>query len=68
MPLRSSPRSTPRPALTSSSSLRRPGLPQIYKMNIDGADIQRLTNGEGEATNPPGINGKPNRLRLDEGF
>lgn len=30
----------------------RSGLPQIYKMNIEGADVQRLSNGEGEATNP----------------
>jgi TolB protein len=30
----------------------RGGLAQIYKMNMDGADIMRLTNGEGEANNP----------------
>ena len=30
----------------------RGGLPQIYKMNIDGADVVRLSNGEGEAVNP----------------
>ncbi len=28
------------------------GLPQIYKMSMEGADVQRLTNGEGEAVNP----------------
>jgi TolB protein len=28
------------------------GQPQIYRMNIDGADVARLTDGEGEATNP----------------
>src|SRR5271165_2821185 len=30
----------------------RGGLPQLYRMNIDGTDVQRLTNGEGEAVNP----------------
>jgi TolB protein len=30
----------------------RGGLPQIYRMNTDGSDIVRLTNGQGEATNP----------------
>lgn len=30
----------------------RSGLPQIYRMNIDGADTVRLSNGEGEAVNP----------------
>ncbi len=30
----------------------RSGMPQIYRMHIDGADAQRLSNGEGEATNP----------------
>lgn len=30
----------------------RSGMPQIYRMHIDGADAQRITNGEGEATNP----------------
>jgi TolB protein len=30
----------------------RGGLPQIYRMNIDGTDATRLTNGEGEAVNP----------------
>jgi TolB protein len=30
----------------------RGGQAQIYRMNIDGADIVRLTNGEGEAGNP----------------
>jgi TolB protein len=30
----------------------RSGPPQIYRMNIDGADIDRLTPGEGEAVNP----------------
>lgn len=30
----------------------RSGPAQIYRMNIDGADIVRLTNGEGEAGNP----------------
>jgi TolB protein len=30
----------------------RSGLPQIYKMNIEGADVQRLSAGTGEATNP----------------
>ena len=30
----------------------RGGLPQIYRMNIDGTDVTRLTNGEGEAVNP----------------
>ena len=30
----------------------RSGMPQIYKMSIDGTDIQRLTDGEGEAVNP----------------
>jgi TolB protein len=27
-------------------------MPQIYKMNMDGADVMRLTTGEGEAVNP----------------
>ena len=30
----------------------RSGLPQVYKMNIEGADVQRLSAGTGEATNP----------------
>ncbi|MCW5976956.1 MAG: PD40 domain-containing protein [Bryobacteraceae bacterium] len=30
----------------------RSGLPQIYRMNIDGADVVRLSSGEGEAVNP----------------
>src|SRR5258705_5177850 len=30
----------------------RSGPQQIYKMNIDGADVQRLTSGEGQASNP----------------
>ena len=30
----------------------RSGPPQIYKMNIDGADVERLTDGTGEASNP----------------
>jgi TolB protein len=30
----------------------RSGPPQVYRMNIDGADIVRLTTGEGEAVNP----------------
>src|SRR5262249_42097128 len=30
----------------------RGGLPQIYRMNIDGTDVSRLTTGEGEAVNP----------------
>jgi len=30
----------------------RSGMPQIYKMNMDGADVVRLTDGEGEAVNP----------------
>jgi TolB protein len=30
----------------------RSGMPQIYKMNMDGADVVRLTSGEGEAVNP----------------
>jgi len=30
----------------------RSGPPQIYRMNTDGADIVRLTTGEGEAVNP----------------
>ncbi len=30
----------------------RSGLPQIYRMNLDGADVSRLTTGEGEAVNP----------------
>lgn len=29
-----------------------PGHQQIYRMNMEGADIERLTNGEGEASNP----------------
>jgi len=29
----------------------RSGRPQIYKMNLDGADVERLTDGEGEASN-----------------
>lgn len=29
-----------------------PGNQQIFQMNTEGADIQRLTNGEGEASNP----------------
>jgi TolB protein len=30
----------------------RGGLPQIYRMNLEGADVQRLSAGTGEATNP----------------
>jgi TolB protein len=30
----------------------RSGLPQLYKMNMDGADVQRLTPGEGDVANP----------------
>jgi TolB protein len=30
----------------------RSGLPQIYKMNLDGTDVVRLTPGEGEAVQP----------------
>ncbi len=30
----------------------RSGLPQIYKMSIEGTDVQRLSAGTGEATNP----------------
>ncbi len=30
----------------------RGGTPQIYKMNIDGTDVARLTTGEGDAVNP----------------
>ncbi|HNY40320.1 MAG TPA: hypothetical protein PKJ41_07990, partial [Bryobacteraceae bacterium] len=30
----------------------RGGFQQIYRMNIDGADVTRLTSGEGEAANP----------------
>lgn len=30
----------------------RSGPPQIYKMSIEGADVVRLTSGEGEAVNP----------------
>jgi len=30
----------------------RGGMPQIYRMNIDGTDVSRLTTGEGEAVNP----------------
>jgi TolB protein len=30
----------------------RGGTPQIYRMNIDGTDVVRLTTGEGEAVNP----------------
>ncbi|HEY6990153.1 MAG TPA: hypothetical protein VH369_17285 [Bryobacteraceae bacterium] len=30
----------------------RSGLPQIYRMNSEGADVQRLSAGTGEATNP----------------
>ena len=30
----------------------RGGPQQIYRMNLDGADVQRLTSGEGEAANP----------------
>lgn len=30
----------------------RSGLPQIYRMNMEGADVQRLSAGTGEATNP----------------
>jgi TolB protein len=30
----------------------RSGMPQIYRMNMDGADVTRLTTGEGEAVNP----------------
>ncbi len=30
----------------------RSGMPQIYKMSMEGADVQRLTDGEGEAVNP----------------
>jgi TolB protein len=30
----------------------RGGMPQIYRMNIDGTDVARLTDGEGEAVNP----------------
>ncbi len=30
----------------------RGGMPQIYKMSIDGTDVHRLTDGSGEAVNP----------------
>ena len=30
----------------------RSGPQQIYRMNMDGTDVERLTNGEGEASNP----------------
>lgn len=30
----------------------RSGLPQVYRMNMDGADVTRLSSGEGEAVNP----------------
>jgi TolB protein len=30
----------------------RSGMPQIYKMSMEGTDVQRLTDGEGEAVNP----------------
>ncbi len=30
----------------------RSGHPQIYRMSIDGADIERLSSGEGDAVNP----------------
>jgi TolB protein len=30
----------------------RGGMPQIYRMNIDGTDVARLTAGDGEAVNP----------------
>ena len=30
----------------------RSGLPQIYKMNLNGTDVVRLSTGEGEAVNP----------------
>jgi len=30
----------------------RSGLPQVYKMNMEGTDVQRLSAGTGEATNP----------------
>lgn len=30
----------------------RSGLPQVYRMNIEGGDVSRLSNGEGEAVNP----------------
>jgi TolB protein len=30
----------------------RGGMPQIYKMNTSGADVQMLSSGEGEAVNP----------------
>jgi len=30
----------------------RSGTPQIYKMSLEGADVQRLTTGEGDAVNP----------------
>jgi len=30
----------------------RGGTPQIYRMNIDGTDVERLTTGEGDAVNP----------------
>lgn len=30
----------------------RGGTPQIYRMNIDGTDVLRLTTGEGDAVNP----------------
>jgi len=29
-----------------------PGAQQIYRMNTDGASVERVTNGEGEASNP----------------
>ena len=30
----------------------RGGTPQVYRMNIDGTDVARLTTGEGDAVNP----------------
>ncbi len=45
------PKVNPKTGSTVVFSSSRSGHEQVYMMNIDGTDIQRLTNGEGEASN-----------------
>ena len=46
----------------------RSGPQQIYRMNMDGADIEQAHTGEGEASIRPGIRMGRHRVRLDPGF
>jgi TolB protein len=47
----------------------RNGLPQIFRTNLDGSDVRRLTSGEGEAVNPDwGPDGKLLAFAWTKGF